>query len=97
MDPGWTAAACVAWHGPVELAPACTAAPTHGPEDASHGPFRRWWRIEDMADDTSRLVNAATGKVADVADCGTGDGVDVRQWSRLNNTCRQWRIVPTTA
>ncbi|MFI7640696.1 RICIN domain-containing protein [Nonomuraea sp. NPDC049400] len=39
-----------------------------------------------------RLVNVATGKVADVANCGTADGVDVRQWSWLNNACQQWSI-----
>jgi hypothetical protein len=41
-----------------------------------------------------RLVNQATGKVADVADCGTADGTDVRQWSWLGNTCQQWSVRP---
>ncbi|MDX3233750.1 RICIN domain-containing protein [Streptomyces sp. ME19-01-6] len=55
------------------------------------------WRVEDMGDDTSRLVNVATGKVMDTADCGTADGADVRQLTWLNNNCQQWRLVPTTA
>ena len=38
-----------------------------------------------------RIVSAATGKVADVANCGTADGDDVRQWTWLNNNCQQWQ------
>ncbi|MPY62651.1 family 43 glycosylhydrolase [Streptomyces spongiae] len=53
------------------------------------------WRIEDMADDTSRLVNVATGKVADVADCSSADGADIRQWSWLNNNCQKFRLIYT--
>lgn len=53
------------------------------------------WRVEDMADDTSRLVNVATGKVADVADCSTADGADIRQWSWLNNNCQKFRLIYT--
>jgi hypothetical protein len=37
-------------------------------------------------------VNQATGKVADVADCSTAGGADVRQWTWLNNNCQQWRF-----
>jgi len=47
-----------------------------------------------VADDTSRVVNAGSGKVLDVADCGTADGAVVRQWSWLNNNCQQWRFQP---
>jgi hypothetical protein len=47
-----------------------------------------------MGDDTSRLVNVNSGKVADVADCGTADGTTVRQWTWLNNACQQWRLQP---
>ena len=32
------------------------------------------WRVEDLANDTSRLVNVATGKVMDTASCATADG-----------------------
>jgi hypothetical protein len=58
------------------------------------------WRIEDQGDDTSRLVNVASGKVLDTADCSTADcstvdGADVRQWSWLNNTCQQWKLNPS--
>ncbi|NEY31189.1 family 43 glycosylhydrolase [Streptomyces sp. PRKS01-65] len=52
------------------------------------------WRVEDLGDDTHRLVDAATGKVADVADCSTADSADVRQRSWLDNACQQWRLVP---
>jgi hypothetical protein len=42
-----------------------------------------------------RLIARHSGKVADVAGCGTADGVDVRQWPSLGNTCQQWSFVPT--
>jgi hypothetical protein len=32
--------------------------------------------------------------VADVANCGTGDGANVRQWTWLNNNCQQWQLQP---
>ncbi|QFQ96802.1 family 43 glycosylhydrolase [Streptomyces phaeolivaceus] len=53
------------------------------------------WRVEDMADDTSRLVNVATGKVMDTADCSAADGADIRQWSWLNNNCQKSRLIYT--
>ena len=34
------------------------------------------------------------GLVLDVTDCGAADGVAVRQWASLGNTCQQWRIAP---
>lgn len=40
------------------------------------------------------LVNRNSGKCLDVTG-GGADGTDVRQWSWLNNTCQQWRLVPT--
>ena len=46
--------------------------------------------------DYVRIVNQATGKVADVANCGTANGTDVRQWAWLNNNCQQWQLRPTT-
>ena len=55
------------------------------------------WRIEDLGDDTSRLINVATGKVLDIADCSTADGADLRQWSWLNNACQRFRLVSTTS
>ncbi|MCX5208852.1 family 43 glycosylhydrolase [Kitasatospora sp. NBC_00240] len=51
------------------------------------------WRVEDQADDTSRLVNVASGKVLDVANCSAADGADLRQWSWLNNTCQRFRLI----
>ncbi|MDX3531436.1 family 43 glycosylhydrolase [Streptomyces sp. ID05-39B] len=53
------------------------------------------WRVEDMADDTSRLVNVATGKVMDTAGCSSADGADIRQWSWLNNNCQKSRLIYT--
>ncbi|RSO09517.1 hypothetical protein DMH26_01410 [Streptomyces sp. WAC 05379] len=52
------------------------------------------WRLEDLGDDTHRLVNVATGKVLDTENCSSTDGADLRQWSLLNNTCQQWRLMP---
>ena len=31
-----------------------------------------------------------------MADCGTADGTDVRQWTWLNNTCQQFKLVPVS-
>jgi len=42
-----------------------------------------------------RLINRNSGKVADVANCGTGDGADVRQWASLGNNCQKWTFVAT--
>jgi hypothetical protein len=50
------------------------------------------WRIEDLANDTSRLANVATGEVMDTAACASADGTDIAQWSWLNNNCRQWQL-----
>jgi GH43 family beta-xylosidase len=55
------------------------------------------WRIEDLGDDTSRLVNVATGGVLDTAECSTADGADLRQWSWLNNKCQRFRAVFTAS
>ncbi|GAB7105382.1 hypothetical protein JCM4814A_36960 [Streptomyces phaeofaciens JCM 4814] len=55
------------------------------------------WRIEDLADDTSRLVNVAGGGVLDTADCSGADGADLRQWSWLNNKCQRFRLVHTAS
>lgn len=60
---------------------------------ACNGATAQKWRIEDQADDTSRLVNVATGKVLDVADCSTADGADLRQWHWLNNACQRFRLI----
>ncbi|WP_067831390.1 family 43 glycosylhydrolase [Actinomadura kijaniata] len=49
------------------------------------------WRFTDLGDDTSRLTNVGTGRVLDVADCGTADGTNVRQWSWLDNACQRFR------
>lgn len=66
-------------------------------QSACTGAAGQRWRFEDLADDTSRVVNVGSGKVLDVADCGTADGAAVRQWSWLNNTCQRFRPVVTAA
>jgi arabinan endo-1,5-alpha-L-arabinosidase len=40
-----------------------------------------------------RLINRNSGKVADVANCSTADGADIRQWTSVGNTCQQWSFV----
>jgi GH43 family beta-xylosidase len=60
-----------------------------------NGRTNQRWRLEDLGDDTHRLVNVATGKVLDTADCSTADGADLRQWSWLNNTCQRFQFVAT--
>lgn len=54
------------------------------------------WVLDPTADGYYRLVSAASGKALDVTNCGTGDGVNVRQWAWLNNPCQQWQVTPTT-
>ena len=53
------------------------------------------WVLDPTADGYYRLVNQASRKALDVADCGTADGTDVRQWAWLDNTCQQWQVTPT--
>jgi GH43 family beta-xylosidase len=60
-----------------------------------HGGDNQKWRVEDLGDDTSRLVSVATGKVLDVNGCGTADGTHIQQWTWLNNTCQRFRLVYT--
>ncbi|WP_211263992.1 family 43 glycosylhydrolase [Streptosporangium amethystogenes] len=52
------------------------------------------WVLDSTADGYHRLVNKQSNKVLDLADCGTADGADVRQWAWLDNTCQQWRLQP---
>ncbi|MEU4161107.1 family 43 glycosylhydrolase [Actinoplanes sp. NPDC026670] len=42
-----------------------------------------------------RLVNQATGKVLDAADCAVANGTAIRQWSSLGNACQQWTFTKT--
>ncbi|MFC0528970.1 family 43 glycosylhydrolase [Phytohabitans kaempferiae] len=52
------------------------------------------WVLDHTADGWYRLVNRSTRKVLDLADCGTADGTDIRQWAWLDNNCQQWRLAP---
>jgi hypothetical protein len=60
-----------------------------------NGGANQKWRVEDQGNDTSRLVNVATGKVLDTADCCAADGADLRQWTWLNNNCQKYRLIYT--
>ncbi|MFJ4833682.1 RICIN domain-containing protein [Streptomyces sp. NPDC088747] len=42
-------------------------------------------------------VNRHSGKCLDLAGGSTADGAYLRQWTWLNNNCRQWRLQPTNA
>ncbi|MFD0773982.1 family 43 glycosylhydrolase [Streptomonospora algeriensis] len=53
---------------------------------------RAVWDVEDLGDGTSRLVNHASGRSLDVAECGSADGTDVRQWTWLDNACQRFRM-----
>ncbi|MDY0914554.1 RICIN domain-containing protein [Rathayibacter festucae] len=53
------------------------------------------WILDPTADGAYRLVNAATSKVLDSANCGTADGTDARQWAWLANACQQWQPTST--
>jgi len=58
-----------------------------------HNGANQRWRIEDLANDTSRLVSVGSGKVLDVNACGSADGTDIQQWSWLNNNCQKFRLI----
>ncbi|MBT1091001.1 family 43 glycosylhydrolase [Streptomyces sp. Tu102] len=62
-----------------------------------NGGTNQKWRVEDLGDDTNRLVNVATGKVMDTAGCSAADGAGIRQWSWLDNKCQRYRLVFTAA
>jgi hypothetical protein len=38
------------------------------------------------------IANRGNGLILDVTNCGTADGVAVRQWASLGNTCQQWKL-----
>ncbi|MGC9541351.1 family 43 glycosylhydrolase [Streptomyces sp. UG1] len=62
-----------------------------------NGGANQKWRVEDLGDDTNRLVSVATGKVMDTAECSAADGAGIRQWSWLNNKCQRYRLVFTAS
>jgi hypothetical protein len=39
-----------------------------------------------------RIENRNSAKVLDVANCGTGDGANVQQWTWLSDNCQQWQL-----
>jgi endonuclease/exonuclease/phosphatase family metal-dependent hydrolase len=53
------------------------------------------WRIEPLADGTSRLINLNSGKALDVHGCGTADGTDIEQYAWWNNACERWALTST--
>lgn len=48
------------------------------------------WKLDSTADGFYRLINAASAKVLDAANCGTSAGTALRQWAWLANRCQQW-------
>ena len=76
------------------------ANPPCGPADGANvqlwasAPDRcQQFRLQPVGD--VLLVNANSGKVADVAGCGAADGVDVIQRSRRDSDCQLWRFTHT--
>ncbi|WP_158647278.1 RICIN domain-containing protein [Actinoplanes sp. ATCC 53533] len=53
------------------------------------------WRIEPLADGTSRIVNTHSDKTLDVLECGTADGASIQQYTWWNNACERWQAVDT--
>ncbi|WP_084599582.1 RICIN domain-containing protein [Actinoplanes subtropicus] len=62
---------------------------------ACHGGANQRWRIEPLADGTSRIINLNSGKALDVADCGTADGTNIQQYEWWNNACQRWSTTET--
>ncbi|GAA1806355.1 family 43 glycosylhydrolase [Luedemannella flava] len=44
-----------------------------------------------------RIVNQASGKVLDAANCGTANGTAIQQWTSLGNNCQKWVFTKTTS
>jgi endonuclease/exonuclease/phosphatase family metal-dependent hydrolase len=60
-----------------------------------HGGANQRWRIEPLADGTSRIVNLHSGKALDVAGCGTADGANLQQFDWWDNACQRWSTAET--
>ena len=60
-----------------------------------HGGANQRWRIEPLADGTTRIVNQGSDKPLDVAGCGTADGANVQQYTWWDNACQRWSVLPT--
>jgi hypothetical protein len=52
------------------------------------------WRLEPLADGSTRLVPRHSGKALDLANCGLADGVNIAQWSWLDNICQRFYLRP---
>jgi hypothetical protein len=52
------------------------------------------WRLEPLADGSTRLVPRHSGKALDLAGCGLGDGVNIAQWTWLDNVCQRFYLRP---
>jgi hypothetical protein len=53
------------------------------------------WRVEQLADGTSRIINTNSDKALDVYNCGTADGTNIEQYTWWNNNCERWNLVAT--
>jgi len=52
------------------------------------------WRLEPLADGSTRLVPRNSGKALDLANCGLPDGANIVQWSWLDNICQRFYLRP---
>ncbi|MBD8103923.1 alpha-L-arabinofuranosidase [Plantibacter flavus] len=50
------------------------------------------WRLTPLSDGSVRFVSALTGKSIDLANCATGDGARLQQYSLLDNACQRFTI-----
>ncbi|NNN30753.1 endonuclease [Streptomyces sp. S3(2020)] len=60
-----------------------------------HGGANQRWRIEELPDGTSRIINTHSDKAIDVTGCGTADGTNIQQWTLVNNACERWSLTST--
>lgn len=67
-------------------------------EDAASGPAGReaQWLMSTTGDGTWTLVNAATGRLLDVAGHATADGSRVTTWTPTSNANQRWTVTDET-
>lgn len=51
------------------------------------------WRLQPVG--PLAIVSAQSGKVADVTNCASGNGTDIRQWEWLGSACQEWTFTHT--
>ncbi len=50
------------------------------------------WRLQPLADGSTRLVARHSGKVLDLAGCGLANGTALVQWASLDNICQRFTL-----